>query len=422
MVDLANPQTSRAVLIGISRYDSLPALPAVARNVERLGQIFTDARLWDLPSTNCRVLVDQVDPRAVARAVRIAAAEVGPDGLLIVYFAGHGLIDPIDDTLILALGETEMAAPYEAGLPYESLRRSVAAGPPGRRIVILDCCYAGRAGSVLAAEDRSAQAVADQATIEQTCLLVSASRNRRSHAPEGDLYTAFTGELVRVLGNGIPGGPSVLDVRTVWQVIVPTLVSRQLERPEIRSENGGEGLPLVRNAAGHDRDMTGRILVAASHVADRDLRQTVILVLRHDPARGALGVRINVPSQQLPSIVSDQLLSMLKEPAVIFDGGPVSGRGGDGFIAVAQLRHSAAAPVRFSPIRDRLGTIAPTSNLESMRLAVSGVRLFSGYFGWGPKRLEQAIDEGRLIRTMHPSLVALSAQPEDLWTTLQAHT
>jgi putative transcriptional regulator len=105
-------------------------------------------------------------------------------------------------------------------------------------------------------------------------------------------------------------------------------------------------------------------------------------------------------------------VSRLSEPAVIFDGGPVSNREVDGYIAVALLRPNVAAPVRFRQIRDRLGTISLAADPEQVGPALSELRLYSGYLGWGPKQLEADLDEGRLVRSQQSAAQAIrSARP-----------
>ena len=71
-----------------------------------------------------------------------------------------------------------------------------------RRIVILDCCYSGRAlGQMF---DRIS-AVADEASAEGTFVLAATAENKTALAPPGQQYTAFTNELLNVIHDGIPG-------------------------------------------------------------------------------------------------------------------------------------------------------------------------------------------------------------------------
>jgi putative transcriptional regulator len=357
-------------------------------------------------------LCDVSDPAVVGRAVRRAAATVSVDGQLLVYYAGHGLIDPEDGTLILALPDCEPEVPHEAGLPYEWIRRATSASAALRRIVILDCCYAGRATSEMAAQTTATDAVADRAEIDETCLLVSAPANRPAAAPEGARYTAFTGELLRVLRTGLPGGAPVLTVEMVWREIRRALLAKDHERPELRERNSGGSIPLVRNAATQHRDLVGSILVAGPSVTDADLRRAAVLILRHNET-GAAGVRLTGPMEPLPRELSAEWRALLGEPAVVFNGGPVAR---DGFIALALLRPNTAAPLRFTPLRERLGTVSLSAQPETLRNVLTSVRIFSGYLGWGPGELEAYLDSGVLVPTNHHSFRSVSSsRPEELW-------
>ncbi|HWG98073.1 MAG TPA: YqgE/AlgH family protein [Pilimelia sp.] len=417
MGTLADPHASRAVLVGTATYTQLSPLPAVAGNLAGLAGALADERCWGLPADRCRSMLDPADPREVGRVVRQAAATVADDGLLLVYVAGHGLIG-YDGRLVLALPDTEAAFAEQTGLPYDWIRRSVAESPARRRVVVLDCCYAGRADGAMAADvadGTGTDAVADQAEIEGACLLVSAPRNRTAQAPPGHRYTAFTGELLRVLCDGQPGGPPLLDVTTIWRTVRRSLQAKGYERPELRTRDAGGDIPLVRNRA-VPQTLAGCLLAAAPYVTDPEHRQAAVLVLRHDAVGGALGLRLDRPTRRPAHDASAGLRQCLTDPAVVFHGGPVST---DAFIALALLRRTAPPPVRFAPVRDRLGTVALTAEPALVAPALARLRLFSGYLGWGPGELEEDLASGLLRQTSHPVELALSERPERLWTALQ---
>jgi putative transcriptional regulator len=393
--DLADPRTSQVVLIGAARYEHLTPLPAVARNVADLAAVFGDPELWGIPADRCHVVLDDPLPAEVGRVVRNAAAEVGVDGLLLIYYAGHGLIDPADGSLILALPNCEPEVPHEAGLPYEWVRRALLASTATRRVVIIDCCYAGRASPDMAATITAADVVADRAEIDRTCLLVSASANRPAAAPEGATYTAFTGELLAVLREGLPDGGPHLTMSAIWRRLRDVLANSGFERPELRERNAGGSIPLVRNIAMRQEELSGSIVAADRTVADADLAQASILVLRHD-ATGAVGVRLNGLHTPLPDDFTPGWRERISEPAVVRDGGPVAR---DGFIALAQLRPGAEPPLRFTPIRGRVGVLSLAMAPESVQHTFAWIRVYSGYFGWASGELESYLESGALMRS-----------------------
>jgi putative AlgH/UPF0301 family transcriptional regulator len=392
--DLADPRTSQVVLIGASAYEHLGELPAVARNVADLAAVFADEEHWGLPADRCHIVLNNAHPADVGRVVRAASSEVGADGLLLIYYAGHGLIDPDDGSLILALPDCEPEVPHEAGLPYEWIRRALLASTAPRRVVIIDCCYAGRASADMSGAITAADVVADRAEIDRTCLLVSASANRPAAAPEGATYTAFTGELLRVLRDGLPDGDPLLTMSAIWRQVRDTLAGSGFERPELRERNAGGSIPLVRNVALRQEELAGSVVSADWTVADADLARATILVLRHD-ATGAVGVRLNGVHNPLPEDFTPGWRERISEPAMVRSGGPVAR---DGFIALAQLRPGAEPPLRFVPIRGRVGVLSLATPPETLQHTFAWIRVYSGYFGWAPGELESYLDSGALTR------------------------
>jgi len=415
MLRLADPSTSRAVLIGTSRYDYLPELPAVAANIEGLAAVLADPALWGLPAENCRILLDPVTPREVDIALSEAGGAVRAGGLLLVYFAGHGLIDIDSRELFLGLRDTVPTAVHATAVPYDWVKRNVRRSPIDRRLVILDCCYAGRAEmSTLESQTRT---LADKARIEKSALLVAAAANETARAPIGARYTAFTGELIGLLRDGLPGGPRLLDVKTIWLTLRDRLQVSGLPLPEVRARNSGDDMPLVRNAALHGHDLAGRVLVATPQVTGPDLREAVILILRYDPERGALGIRLNSPGSRTAEAAAPGWEHLISDPPLVFEGGPISA---SGLIALALLRPDANAPTRFSEIAGRLGTIALSTDSTEMDTHLGDMRLFAGYLGWAPGELESDLEQGVLLFADDAADAIFSARPAELWHELQA--
>jgi putative transcriptional regulator len=411
MTELPEPAASQVVLIGAATYTHLTGLPGVRGNVEDLAATFADPDLWGVPPGNLHVLLDEADPAVVSDALWSAAAAVGDRGLLLVYYAGHGLVDPRTERLVLALSGTNPRRPHERGLPFDWVQRALLDGGAQRRVVILDCCYGGRAGSEMAGDASAADAVADQAMTEATCLLVAASANRTASAPEGEPHTAFTGELIRVLREGVADGDPTLTIEVVWGLVRQALAARGFERPELRESNAGGNIALVRNVRAAGDDLTGAVLHAAPSLADPELHRAAVLVLRHN-ATGAVGVRLTRLDGPLPADFPEHWRPLVNEPAVLFDGGPVAR---DGYIVVTRLRSGVAPPLRFVPVRDRLGTLTLSALPEDIRPKVYELRVFVGYLGWGPGELETHLDAGELLRSRTPVSRLLSGGPLDVW-------
>ncbi|MFB8026545.1 MULTISPECIES: caspase family protein [unclassified Streptomyces] len=238
---LPDPGTSRAVLIGTSRYDHLEQLPAVANNLTALAGVLTGRLSLSMPTRHLTVVANPRDPSAVMDPLRQAAAEA--TDTLIVYYAGHGLIDP-QDTLALAMPHTKPDR-IETSLNYNWLRQILLSSRAQRHVVLLDCCYSGLALGRMSAP----RGLADHAAVEGTFLLAASAETRTALAPVGDSHTAFTGALLDILSHGIPGGPPLLDLETVYHHLRLTLEARGHPVPQARNRNSGARLALARNNA-----------------------------------------------------------------------------------------------------------------------------------------------------------------------------
>ncbi|MGW1768930.1 caspase, EACC1-associated type [Streptomyces sp. NPDC002073] len=238
---LPDPGASRAVLLGTSRYDHLEQLPAVSNNLTALAALLSGPLTLRLPAPHVTVVENPPDPSTAITPLRQAAAEA--TDTLIVYYAGHGLIDP-HDALALALPHTrpEWA---ETSLNYDWLRQVLLDSRAQRHIVLLDCCYSGRALGRMG----TSQNLADQAAVEGTFLLAASAETRRALAPVGDTYTAFTGALLDTLRHGIPDGPPLLDLENIYRHLRLTLEARALPVPQARNRNSGARVALGRNHA-----------------------------------------------------------------------------------------------------------------------------------------------------------------------------
>ena len=129
---------------------------------------------------------------------------------------------------------------------YSHIRDVLLESQAARRIVILDCCYSGRALGQMAAD---ASAVVNEASAEGTYVLAASAENKAALAPPGLCYTAFTGELLSVIRNGIPGHGPLLDLESIYRRLIVVMKEKGFPRPQKRDRNTAGALTLIRNQA-----------------------------------------------------------------------------------------------------------------------------------------------------------------------------
>ncbi|MFJ9083836.1 caspase domain-containing protein [Streptomyces sp. NPDC102384] len=238
---LPDPALTRAVLVGVGAYAHLEPLPAATRNLPALAAVLTGPLSWQLPAEHCTVVCDPASMPDMLDPVKRAADEA--EDTLLVYFAGHGLLDGRGE-LFFGLPGSQSGWSY-TGVTHQALREIILSSPAGRCIVILDCCMSGRALGLMGSDDT----LADQAEIDGSYLLAAAPDNSPALAPPGQTHTAFTGQLLKTLEHGVPGPERELDLDLVYQQVRRELVAQNLPEPQKRIRNTAGRLVLARNPA-----------------------------------------------------------------------------------------------------------------------------------------------------------------------------
>lgn len=180
----------------------------------------------------------------------------------------------------------------------------------------------------------------------------------------------------------------------------------------------------------------GRFLVAAPALEDPNFHRTVVFLLAAD-MDGALGVVLNRPSDTSVDDVVPHWGLHVSIPDVLFVGGPVQPNAaicvGQ---AVADSDSKGRPPVLeptadlvgedddelgdiagtgYSPLVGALGTVDLNRGPEDIDVSFSGMRVFTGYSGWGPGQLEEEIEAGAWFVIEGEEADVLSPEPDRLW-------
>ena len=126
--------------------------------------------------------------------------------------------------------------------------------PAAHRILILDCCFSGDVVPVTGVT----WALLGQAATEGAEVLVSAPPSPVYFSRPRETYTAFTGALIAIMRNGIPGGPQFLTLGTIYGPLLYALASRGLPRPQQSGTGTAGQLALARNPAYHRQQQNAR--------------------------------------------------------------------------------------------------------------------------------------------------------------------
>lgn len=239
---------SRIVLIGAGAFRdrTLPPIAAVENNLRDLKDAFTHPEhglLAGQPSGHCTVLGldgESVDQAAVGNALHRASSEA--EDLLLVYYSGHGLLDD-EGLLYLAFKHTDPERLRYTALSLDVIKRDLATAPARARVLILDCCFSGRA---IAAMGTASSLVLGQLDTSGTYTLTSTTANAPSHAPPGDRHSAFTAVLLKALAVTEP-----LNMDQIYHYAQSELRDLGLPSPQRRGTGAASWLALARGPLPH---------------------------------------------------------------------------------------------------------------------------------------------------------------------------
>ena len=148
-----------------------------------------------------------------------------------------------------------------------------------------------------------------------------------------------------------------------------------------------------------------QLLIAARALGDPNFSKTVVLVVEVRKT-GVLGLVLNRPLPNVP--ISRVFAGAKKVSDPVYYGGPVE-RGG----MVGLSRDSNAKTV--------CGDIALVTEQKQLSKALdlysgsSGLRIYSGYAGWGKGQLEKEIEIGGWLLKPFQSSAVYDSKPTTLW-------
>jgi hypothetical protein len=243
-----DPARSACVLIGVSRYEHLPDLHSVGGNLTALQRLLTDGSVWGVPKDRLWTVPDPRTPGDLTARIYDAAAKA-PD-TLIVYYAGHGLRSIEDDQLYLTVSTSQANRP-ETTVPYRRLKQILEScrDRVKRRVVVLDCCHSGQALDGMAV---SAEGLHDaEIRTKGSYVLTSTAKEEKALADSMKAYTAFSGELIKILDSGDPSrsGHERLCLDDIHELLVDALDRRSLPHPRKQDQDGVGRLAFIRNRA-----------------------------------------------------------------------------------------------------------------------------------------------------------------------------
>jgi hypothetical protein len=246
-----DPDRTYVVLIGVDEYTHLAELRSVRHNLTALRAALIDPEIWGIAEDRVRTVENPATGAELTDPIYEAAGKA--EDTLIVYYAGHGLIDRRETQLLLTLPGSEEDRPDKC-VRAGDVNRAIGSGATVKHhVLLLDCCFSGKVLTEMGgADDLSEMALGTLHDITGSYVMTSAPKDRPSHAPNPKHSTVFTGAFVDVLRQGVPDGPEMLSLHALFQAVKQRIADMKLkvpQEPQDEDRNGVGGLDFARNVA-----------------------------------------------------------------------------------------------------------------------------------------------------------------------------
>lgn len=240
------------LLIGASTYPNWQVMniPNVQVNLKELGALLSDPFYCGIPSEKITVIEDENLEDTNNGIQEFFDNVQTPKATVLLYYSGHGLqsVRAMDD-LFLATRNIREKTFEASSIKISELRRLFSECIASRKILLLDCCYAGKIVKGFMGNDPS-ESIAKLNDFEGTYIMAASSEYERARfdAEDPNVPTKFTGKFIDVIKNGIDSDDEYCTLNSIYnQIRGSFLIQKDAPRPvQIGQDNIGS-FPIFRN-------------------------------------------------------------------------------------------------------------------------------------------------------------------------------
>ncbi|MDM8564095.1 caspase family protein [Candidatus Halobeggiatoa sp. HSG11] len=235
---LIAPKNTQVILIGASKFDAaddnLPNLPNVKNNLVELHKSLNE--VVGINAKNIHPVLDKDDFDTIIEET----IDIFPKAsdTIIVYYAGHGI--PKNSFYLATKRTTVLKKHCTRAIESNKLVDLVIQETKAKNIIfIIDCCFSARLKEKIDTKSKN------------VFFIVASSSNKaaKDTSPDNQDCTAFTHELLDVLGKGIKNAGEFLTFQDISNHLEKQLLDKNLPEPQISSHGSPDKLGICKNRA-----------------------------------------------------------------------------------------------------------------------------------------------------------------------------
>lgn len=240
------------LLIGQGNYPNWPELniPNVGVNLSELKLLFSNPEYCGIPIENIRIVQDEDLETTRYEIYEFFEGIQSKKATVILYYSGHGLqsVRALDD-LFLATRNVRESNFEPSAIKVSELRRLFSDCIAARKILLLDCCYAGKIVEGFLSDDTS-EMISKLNEFEGTYIMAASSGYERARFDPDDPNspTKFTGKFIDVIRTGIEEDDEYCTLNSIYNHIkVSSLEMKDAPKPVQVEKNNISNFPIFKN-------------------------------------------------------------------------------------------------------------------------------------------------------------------------------
>ena len=267
-----------ALLIGVGQYGhGLKPLNCPANGVEAMRSLLQNPNIGEFDQVIALVDPGQGEMRA---QIGKTFADLNKEDLVLLYFTGHGIRDDYGnfyltttESYLFDNGVINAGTAVEADFVKGAIARCYAE----RKVVILDCCFAGAiADGFISMDDSSVDIAAQLGTKELgekgCCILTASTSTRYALEPKDEplsVYTRYLTEGLRTGGAALDGARFISARHLHDYVKAQVRVAAPAMQPAIFNALEGDGIAIARVQIDDEQRYRKQVQVIVEQVKGR---------------------------------------------------------------------------------------------------------------------------------------------------------
>lgn len=245
-------ESTYVLLIGEGTYPNWPQMniPNVHANLKQLASLLSNPDYCGIPAEKIKIVKDEdVEDTSSAIYEFFDGIQV-TNATVILYYSGHGLqsTKAMDD-LFLATKNIRENKFEPSAIKISELRKLFSDCIAARKILLLDCCYAGKITKGFLSDD-SSDTVAKLNEFDGTYIMAASSEYERARFDpnDPDSPTKFTGKFIEVIKNGIDTDDEYCTLNSIYnQIRTSFLIQKDAPKPVQVEQNNIAHFPIFKN-------------------------------------------------------------------------------------------------------------------------------------------------------------------------------